>query len=66
MKRDFKIVIAIAGLLLAVPFFAQAPIPSINYDAVDFLKPAANLAIGEVAGVATNSKGNVMRKVKRN
>jgi hypothetical protein len=48
--------------LVAVPasvFLAQTAVPSIAYDAVDFLKPPANLSIGEVAGVASNSKGRV-------
>lgn len=34
-------------------------IPSIRYEAVDFLKPPPDLQIGEVAGVATNSAGHV-------
>lgn len=43
----------------AAAFLAQTAVPSISYDAVDFLKPDARLAIGEVAGVASNSKGHV-------
>src|SRR4051812_2520022 len=49
-------------VLLAVPavsYLAQSTVPTIAYDAVDFLKAPANMPIGEVAGVATNSKGHV-------
>jgi hypothetical protein len=56
MRRVFHIVVAVAALGLGASLFAQ-PVPDINYDAVaDIL----NLpSFGEVAGVATNSKGHV-------
>ena len=37
-----------------------AQVPEISFDsAVNFLKPPANIHLGEAAGVATNSKGNI-------
>src|SRR5678816_3321068 len=61
MKRGTLFLSAFVGLLAfpAAAFLAQTAIPAIAYDAVDFLKPPATLAIGEVAGVASNSKGHV-------
>jgi hypothetical protein len=61
MKRGTLLLLAFVALvaLPAAAFLAQAAVPSIAYDAVDFLKPPANLSIGEVAGVASNSKGRV-------
>src|SRR5262245_20752036 len=61
MKRGILVLLAVAALavLPASAFLAQSEVPSIAYDAVDFLKPPANLSIGEVAGVASNSKGQV-------
>jgi DNA-binding beta-propeller fold protein YncE len=61
MKHPLFVILA-ALIVLAAPgtwFLAQTAIPTITYDAVDFLKPPANLPIGEVAGVATNSSGHV-------
>jgi hypothetical protein len=56
MRRALNIVVAIVALGLGASLFAQ-PVPEINYDATaDIL----NLpSFGEVAGVATNSKGHV-------
>src|SRR5262245_61189339 len=61
MKRGTLFLSAFVALLAfpAAAFLGQTAIPTISYDAVDFLKPPANLAIGEVAGVASNSKGQV-------
>jgi hypothetical protein len=46
---------------LSVPLFAQqTPVPEIPFRSVpDFLKLPANMYLGEVAGVAVNSKGHV-------
>jgi DNA-binding beta-propeller fold protein YncE len=50
----------LAVFLLAAPLFAQQPAPEIPYRAVpDFLKLPPDLYLGEVAGVAVNSKGHV-------
>src|SRR5262245_12698649 len=61
MKRKTLFLSSLVALvaLPAAVFLAQTAVPSINYDAVDFLKPPANLPVGEVAGVASNSKGHV-------
>ena len=55
---------AAATLLTAFVFAASAAtaqtVPTIRFDAtIDFLKMPPNLYLGEVAGVAVNSKGNV-------
>jgi hypothetical protein len=56
MTRLFNALVAVAALGLGASLFAQ-PVPDINYDAVaDMLSLPS---YGEVAGVATNSKGHV-------
>ncbi len=48
------------ALMLATPIAAQQPVPEIRFDAnADFLKLPPNLYLGEVAGVALNSKGHI-------
>src|SRR5262245_55611880 len=48
-----------ASLAIGASLFAQAP-PQLNYDAnADFQAPPANISIGEVAGVAANSRGQI-------
>jgi hypothetical protein len=49
------------GIALAVFLagMAAAQVPEIRFDAANLLKPPANIYLGEVAGVATNSKGNI-------
>ena len=43
-----------------MPAGAQSPVPEISFDsAADPLKFPANISLGEAAGVATNSKGDV-------
>ncbi len=50
----------ILALLLSCPLLAQNSVPEIAYDSVpDFLKLPPDLYLGEVAGVAVNSKGHV-------
>ncbi len=46
----------ILALLFAAPLFAQ----NLSYDAVDFLKLPDRVHLGEVSGVATTSKGNIL------
>jgi DNA-binding beta-propeller fold protein YncE len=58
MTRALKLA-TFAIALLCVPVTAQLNIPDIPYDAVDPLKLPDDLYLGEAAGVATNSKGNV-------
>src|SRR5216110_3352521 len=49
----------VGAIAIGVPLFAQ-PVPDITYDAnADFLTLPANTFLGEVAGVATNSRGHV-------
>jgi len=61
MKHPVFVVTAVVAFLAVsgTLFLAQTTIPSIPYDSVDFLKPPANMPIGEVAGVATNSTGHL-------
>jgi DNA-binding beta-propeller fold protein YncE len=49
------------GLLVVTPVFAQqTPVPVINFRSVpDFLKLPTDMYLGEVSGVAVNSKGHV-------
>src|ERR1700751_2702534 len=56
MKR---IALALVVLLGAAPLCAQAP-PEIPFDGnVNCLNPPADMNVGEVSGVAVNSKGDV-------
>src|SRR5438045_1204482 len=58
MQKTMTIV-AVAAIALGVSIFAQ-PAAEIGYDAnADFLTLPANTYLGEVAGVATNSKGHL-------
>src|SRR5947199_10535603 len=57
MKRSLLILFAI--LVMAIPLAAQS-VPEIAFDSNgDLLKPPANIHLGEVGGVATNSKGDI-------
>ena len=59
MKRTLQISLA-AALLAGVSLSAQLVVPELTYEAaVEPLRLPANLNFGEVAGVATNSKGDV-------
>ena len=59
MKRTLQISLA-AALLAGVSLSAQLVVPELTYEAaVEPLKLPANLNFGDVAGVATNSKGDV-------
>ncbi len=56
MKR----LVLVLLLLLAPALHAQQPVPEIPYDSVpNFLKMPADLHLGEVSGIATNSRGHV-------
>jgi DNA-binding beta-propeller fold protein YncE len=61
MKHTFKFGLASAVLAVTVSLAAQTAVPEIAFDSnADLLKlPTANGYLGEVAGVATNSKGNI-------
>src|SRR5438128_10173985 len=46
-------------MLLASPAFAQDAVPQMPFDASDPLKLPKDLYLGEVTGVAVNSRGNI-------
>ena len=57
MKRT---VIALIALLGASTAYAQQPVPEIPFEGnINFLKLPADMNVGEVSGVAVNSKGDV-------
>ena len=59
MKRTFLFGLATAVFALTV-LAAQTSVPEVAFDSnPDLLKMPANTFLGEVAGVATNSKGNI-------
>ncbi len=60
MRRFQVVATLLSALALAANTGATQSVPAIKFDAtIDFLKMPANLYLGEVAGVAVNSKGNV-------
>jgi hypothetical protein len=48
----------LAALLSGIPLPAQS-VPEISFDSADILKPPTNVHLGEIGGVATNSKGDI-------
>ncbi len=59
MRHSLQVFFA-AVLLSGLPAGAQTSVPEISFDSVaDPLKFPANIHLGEAAGVATNSKGDV-------
>jgi hypothetical protein len=44
---------------LCAPVFAQQPVPEIPFDGVNPLTLPTNMYLGEVTGVAVNSKGHI-------
>src|SRR5688500_19056574 len=59
MRRIFAAGLAVASLALSGVLSAQLNFPDIPYDAVEILKLPPNVHLGEAAGVATNSKGDI-------
>ena len=61
MKRTFFLLAGIAICALAAgPLSAQQNAPEISFTSVgDFLKLPDGMHLGEAAGVATNSKGDI-------
>jgi DNA-binding beta-propeller fold protein YncE len=57
MKRFLQI-LSVTTLLNVIPLSAQS-VPEIAFDSVDLLKPPTNIHLGEIGGVATNSKGDI-------
>jgi DNA-binding beta-propeller fold protein YncE len=59
MKRFIQLLLA-AALMSGIPIVAQSPVPDIPFDSsVEPLKFPDTIQLGEAAGVATNSKGDV-------
>jgi DNA-binding beta-propeller fold protein YncE len=58
MKRHLPLLLA-AAVLAAVPAAAQVAAPEIAFDSANPLTLPDNIYLGEVAGVATNSKGDI-------
>jgi sugar lactone lactonase YvrE len=59
MKRLLIVSLAAATIALGVTASAQLNFPEIPYDAVDALQLTRDVYIGEAAGVAANSKGDI-------
>jgi hypothetical protein len=60
MRALRSMAVASAAVAFGASLFAQGAARDIQFDAVtDLLKPPDNIHLGEVAGVATNSKGHI-------
>ena len=60
MMRKLLLLIAVALFFLASSLvLGQVAVPEIAYDAVDLLRAPNEIPVGEIAGVASNSRGNV-------
>jgi DNA-binding beta-propeller fold protein YncE len=58
-RRRQALTLAVAALLATVPAVAQFAVPEIRFESVDPLKFPENIHLGEAAGVATNSRGDL-------
>ncbi len=61
MRRAFQRFLAAAAVVvIGAPPYAQAPVPDIPFDSnADLLKTPNEVFVGEVAGVGTNSQGQI-------
>jgi DNA-binding beta-propeller fold protein YncE len=60
MKRTFRFLTALAvAAACSASLYAQMAGPELQFDAADILQMPAGQYLGEVAGVATNSKGHI-------
>lgn len=59
MRISQSLIASALTLVFAGTGLAQTPVPEIPFDAADILKLPPNIYLGEVPGVATNSKGNI-------
>ena len=58
--KNLKQALLAAALIAGAPLYAQKDAPEIKFDSVpNALQLPANVYLGEVAGVATNSRGNI-------
>ena len=61
MKNVVTIGLGTAALVLTITLAAQTTVPELAFEAnADLLKMPANTFLGEVAGVAANSRGNIL------
>jgi DNA-binding beta-propeller fold protein YncE len=60
MKRQKALVMTAFAIAAVFRLAAQVAAPEIAFDSADPLKWPANIHLGEAAGVATNSKGDVL------
>ena len=61
MKNVVTIGLGTAALALTITLAAQTTVPELAFEAnADLLKMPANTFLGEVAGVAANSRGNIL------
>src|SRR5215467_15129194 len=58
-QKTLAIALTLSVAAAAVRLTAQLAVPEIAFDSADPLKWPANIHLGEAAGVATNSKGDV-------
>jgi DNA-binding beta-propeller fold protein YncE len=59
MRHNLQVILA-AALLSGISAIAQSSVPEISFDSTaDPLKFPTNIHLGEVAGVATNSRGDI-------
>src|SRR5262245_55868967 len=60
MKRTLSFILGVAILAITISLTAQTSVPEIAFDSnADLFKLPTNTFLGEVAGVATNSRGNI-------
>ncbi len=65
MRHSIIATIALLAPLFAQPSFAQPSVPEIPFDSVpDYFKYPAEMNLGELSGVAVNSKGHVFMGVR--
>ena len=58
-RQKMLVVVTVVAIVAVVRLTAQFAVPEIAFDSADPLKWPANIHLGEAAGVATNSKGDV-------
>src|ERR1043165_9068191 len=59
MTRTVNFVAGLVALACGASLVAQSSAPELSYDAADILKLPDTIHMGEAAGVATNSKGQI-------
>src|SRR6185436_476112 len=60
MTRTFRVLVAAAILASGAGLVAQGAVPQISFDSVaDLLRTPNDIQVGEIGGVAANSKGQI-------